>query len=114
SLPATGHLTWRQIDDPQRTRRKLVRAEGVYLHYDDGSRAIDASGGPICVGIGHGREEIIEAATAQMKNLSYGFEVPVVAELLRKLKDFTPADLNRTYICAGGSEAVEAAIRFTR
>ncbi len=114
ALPATGHLTWRQIDDPQRTRRRLVRAEGVYLYYDDGSKAIDASGGPICVGIGHGREEVVRAATAQMKELAYGFEVPVVGELLRKLKAFAPGDLNRTYICSGGSEAVEAAIRFTR
>ena len=27
------------------------------------------------------------------------------------MKTFTPGDLNRTYICSGGSEAVEAAIR---
>lgn len=114
SLPATGHLTWRQIDDPGRTRRKLVRSEGVYQYFDDGSRAIDASGGPVCVGIGHGREEVAQAAMAQMKNLSYGFEVPIVAEYLKKLRAFTPGDLNRTYICSGGSEAVEAAIRFTR
>jgi adenosylmethionine-8-amino-7-oxononanoate aminotransferase len=114
TLPATGHLTWRQIDDPDRTRRKLVRAEGVYLYYDDGSKAIDASGGPICVGIGHGRDEVVQAATAQMKELAYGFEVPVVGKLLKQLKAFAPGDLNRTYVCSGGSEAVEAAIRFTR
>lgn len=113
-LPATGHLTWRQIDDPRRTKRKLVRAEGIYLYYDDGSKAIDASGGPICVGIGHGREEVARAAAQQMKQLAYGFEVPIVAELLQKLKAFTPGDLNRAYLCSGGSEAVEAAIRFAR
>lgn len=114
TLPATGHLTWRQIDDPNRTKRKLVRAEGIYLYYDDGSKAIDASGGPICVGIGHGREEVARAAAEQMKQISYGFEVPIVGELLRRIREFTPGDLNRTYICSGGSEAVEAAIRFTR
>lgn len=114
TVPATGHLTWRQIDSEKPPKRKLIRAEGIYLHYDDGSRAIDASGGPICVGIGHGRKEVAEAAMEQMASLSYGFETPIVKDLLKTIARFTPGDLNRAYLCSGGSEAVEAAIRFAR
>lgn len=113
-ISATGHLTWRQIDRAEPARRMLVRAEGVYLYYDDGTRAIDASGGPIVVGIGHGRQEVAEAAYRQMKEFAYGFETEVVRQLFRRLKKFTPGDLNRIYPVSGGSEAVEAAIRFAR
>lgn len=113
-ISATGHLTWRQIDQVKPRRRSLVRSEGVYLHYDDGSRAIDASGGPIVIGIGHGRKEVVEAAHAQMSELAFGYETPIMIDFFRKLKKFTPGDLNRFYPVSGGSEAVEAAIRFAR
>jgi len=114
SIPPTGHLTWRQADQAEKTRRTLVRAEGVYLYYDDGTRHIDASGGPVAVGVGHGREEIARAAYDQMRQVAYGFEVDAVRRLFSMLRAFTPGDLNRFYPCSGGSEAVEAALRFAR
>lgn len=113
-IPATGHLTWRQIDFIEPPPRQLVRAEGAYLHYDDGTRDLDACGGPVCVAIGHGRREIAQVAAAQMERVAYGFDTPVVREFWDLLRRFTPGDLNRVYLCSGGSEAVEAAIRFSR
>lgn len=113
-MPATGHLTWTQIDRAGPPPKRLVRAEGARLYYDDGSSAIDASGGPVCVGIGHGRREVSEAVAAQMEKVSYGFDSEITERYAARLAAFTPGDLNRLYPCSGGSEAVEAAIRFAR
>ncbi len=113
-IPATGHLTWRQIDRAEKPRKMLVRAEGIRLYYDDGTTAIDASGGPICVAIGHGRKEIAKSVAEQMEKLSYGFDTPIIRKFQERIKRITPGDLNRVYPVAGGSEAVEAAIRFAR
>lgn len=110
-----GHMTWRRVDlHHERPERSLVRAEGCTLHYDDGTTALDASGGPVCVGVGHGRREVAEAVAAQMACVSYGFDAPVQREFRERLARHTPGDLNRVYPCSGGSEAVEAAIRFAR
>lgn len=38
----------------------------------DGNRLIDGSGGMWCVNVGHGREEIVEAVAALMRNLTSG------------------------------------------
>ncbi|MBI3736472.1 aspartate aminotransferase family protein, partial [Candidatus Sumerlaeota bacterium] len=113
-LPPTGHFTWRQIDDLAARRPMLVRAEGIRLYYGDGSSAIDASGGPVCVGVGHGRREVAAAVAAQMGKFSYGFDAPIIREFAKQLARITPGDLNRVYPCSGGSEAVENAIRFAR
>src|SRR4051812_41281520 len=114
TTPATGHLTWRNIDSPDPPEKYLVRAEGIYLYFSDGSRVIDASSGPICVNIGHGRAEVAEAVAAQMRKVSYGFQTEISRELAKKIAAVTPGDLNRVYPVSGGSEAVEAAIRFAR
>ena len=48
-----------------------VRGEGAYLYDSDGKRFIDALAGLWNVTAGHGRRELIEAATAQMSQLAY-------------------------------------------
>ena len=45
---------------------KIEKAEGIYLHDDQGNRIIDASGGAVVCSIGHGVAEIAEAAAKQM------------------------------------------------
>ncbi len=42
-----------------------VRAEGVWITDAQGKQYLDAGGGPICVNVGHGRREVVEAAAAQ-------------------------------------------------
>ena len=83
-------MTWQQVDQAERPGIRLVRAEGVYLYYSDGSRAIDASSGPICVGIGHGRTEVADACHRQMGQVSYGFDTEVRWKYMERLKAFTP------------------------
>ncbi len=113
-LPAVGHLTWTVIDQPERTNVQLVRGDGLYLEYSDGTRVMDASGGAVVVGIGHGREDVARVAYEQMKQIAYGYDTVAAKNLFSRLKRFTPGDLNRFYPCGGGGDAVEAAIRFAR
>jgi len=51
--------------------RIIDRADGVYLYDLAGRRIIDAMAGLWCVNLGYGREELIEAATEQMRRLPY-------------------------------------------
>lgn len=100
-----------------RSREGSVTAEsgeGVYLDYSDGSRVIDASGGPVVVSIGYGRTEVADAAYAQMLKMPFSYDTSVVRALFERLNAFTPPGMKRYYPLTGGSEAVEAAIRFAR
>ena len=95
----------------------ITKTEGVYLHTSSGHRIIDASGGPMAVSIGYGRQEIAEAAAAALRDVSY--VLPVFAteariELVKRIKKLLPEELRNVYFCSGGSEANEAAIKLAR
>jgi putrescine aminotransferase len=45
----------------------ITKTEGVYLQTSSGHRIIDASGGPMAVSIGYGRQEMAEAAAAALR-----------------------------------------------
>lgn len=95
----------------------ITKTEGVYLHTSSGHRIIDASGGPMAVTIGYGRQEVAEAAARVLRDVSY--VLPVFAseariELVKRIKKLLPEELRNVYFCSGGSEANEAAIKFAR
>lgn len=46
-----------------------VRAEGVYIWDESGRRLIDAAGGALVVGVGHGVREIADAIGEQARRL---------------------------------------------
>ena len=95
----------------------ITKTEGVYLHTSSGHRIIDASGGPMAVSIGYGRPEVADAAARVLREVSY--VIPVFAseariELVKRIKEKLPEELRNVYLCSGGSEANEAAIKFAR
>ena len=49
--------------------RLITEAKGVYLKNHEGNTQIDASSGLFCNPLGHGRMEIIDAITNQLKTL---------------------------------------------
>jgi len=53
--------------DFKESPRLIVEAKGVYLKNHQGQTQIDASSGLFCNPLGHGREEIINAITNQLK-----------------------------------------------
>jgi len=97
--------------------RLITEAKGVYLTNHQGKTQIDASSGLFCNPLGHGREEIINAITNQLKKLDYaqpfqqGFGGSF--ELATKIAKHTPGNLNRIFYTMCGSSAVETAIKIS-
>ena len=82
-----------------------------------GHELLDAFAGLWCVNVGYGQESVVQAATEQMRRLPYAtgyfdFTSEPAIRLAEKLVEITPASLTRVYLTLGGSEAVDAAVRF--
>ncbi len=87
-----------------------VRAEGVYIWDVDNKRYLDAMAGLWCVNVGYGRDEIVEAANRQMRELPYysgffGSATPPAVELAGKLAEITGHRFSRVLFANSGSEA---------
>jgi adenosylmethionine-8-amino-7-oxononanoate aminotransferase len=94
---------------------RVERAEGPYLFTDDGQKILDAASGAVVVNIGQGREEIAQLAAEQIRQLNYILPIwisPARERLVERLARWTPPGLNRFFFTSGGSESVEAALKF--
>lgn len=101
------------------TTRVMVKGKGLYLWDSDGRRYLDGMSGLWCTAVGYGREELIDAATNQMRELAYGSQYfntthNAVAELSDKLFSLLPKQYSRIAYCNSGSEANETLIRMVR
>jgi adenosylmethionine-8-amino-7-oxononanoate aminotransferase len=93
----------------------IERAEGAWLYTSDGRRILDAGAGAVVVNVGQGRREIAEVAARTIAKLDYIVPVwtsPERERLVERLSRWTPSGLTRFFFTSGGSEAVEAAIKF--
>ncbi len=101
--------------DFKKRPRLITSANGVYLKNHEGQTQIDASSGLFCNPLGHGRKEIIDAITNQLKTLDYaqpfqqGFGGSF--ELATRISKHTPGNLNKIFYTICGSTAVETAIK---
>ena len=95
----------------------MASAAGIYVTDLDGNRYIDGISGMYFRNAGHGRTEIAEAVYEQLKSVSmnvYSGATPVTIRLAAKLAQITPGSLSRTFLCSGGSEANETALKIAR
>ena len=96
----------------------IVRGEGAYVFDSNGRRYLDGLAGLFVSMVGHGRDEIAEAAARQSKELAYfplwSYAHPRAIELAERLANLAPGDLNRVFFTTGGSEAVESAWKLAR
>ena len=94
----------------------LNSSNGIYVEDADGNELIDGPGGMWCVNVGYGREEIIEAVSQQMRQLSYfspwSMAASTATEFSQRLAALAPGDLNNVFFTTGGSTAVDSALRF--
>lgn len=98
----------------------IERGDGVWVFDEDGERYLDASAALWYCNVGHGREELVDAATAQMKKLA-GYQVfDVLAnrpalELAEKLQALTPTGADSSvFFTSGGSDSVDSAGKIAR
>ena len=110
-----GNVFPRRLDKPLPVASK---ADGLWIVDSEGNRYLDASGGPILVNVGHGREEIARAVYDQILQCDYVhgtmFTTPAVENLAQALAAHAPPGIERFYFLSGGGEAVETAIKLAR
>ena len=99
--------------------RVIVRGEGPYVWDSDNNRILDGMAGLWCVNVGYGRDELVEAAARQMRELPYYnafFKTTSVAttRLAERIAALTPGPLNRMFFGSSGSDANDTAIRLVR
>jgi putrescine aminotransferase len=93
------------------------QGKGAIMQDVEGKEYIDCLGGYGVFSLGHANTEVIEAVYAQMQRLplsSKTFLNKPLADLCEKLASIAPGDLQYTFLCNSGTEAVEAAIKFAR
>jgi len=108
---------WEELETYGQNERTLIsRAEGVYVFDSEGNKLIDGPGGMWCVNVGHGRQEIADAAARQMSRMTYcspwALANAPAARLAERLSALAPGDLNNVFFTTGGSTAVDSALRF--
>jgi adenosylmethionine-8-amino-7-oxononanoate aminotransferase len=119
-----GHHMFHPMADPKDTVANpppiIARGDGAYVTDLDGRRMLDCQGGLWCVNAGYGRDEIIDAITAQLKELPYYNLFPGAANapairLAAKLCELTEHEgMARVLFSSGGSDATETAFKMAR
>ncbi len=99
--------------------RIITRAEGVYIYEADGHQILDGMSGLWCMNLGYGRQELVDAATAQMRELPFYnsfFQCthPPAIRLAELLAEVTQPHLNHAFFTGSGSEANDTVIRMVR
>src|SRR5712691_4158851 len=94
----------------------IDRAQGVFICDTRGKAYIDGMAGLWCTALGHGNEELIEAATRQMRRLSFahlfsGKSHDGAIELAEKLKEMAPVATSKVFFCNSGSEANDSQVK---
>ena len=99
----------------------FVGGRGIELQLGDGRTVIDGFSGLFNINVGHGRTEIADAVSAQMRKLAYypsfwDFGNEPATRLAEKIIGLLPKDrhLNHMLFHSGGSEANEANFKFAR
>lgn len=97
---------------------RVSHARGVEVFDVDGRRYLDASGGAVVVGIGHGVAEVVEAAAAQARQVAYVHGTAFTSEVLERyaaeLGEVLPVPDAHVYPVSGGSEAIETVLKMAR
>jgi putrescine aminotransferase len=99
--------------------RVITRADGVYIYDADGHQILDGMSGLWCVNLGYGREELVAAAAAQMRELPFYnsfFQCthPPAIRLAELLSEVTQPHLGHAFLTGSGSEANDTVIRMVR
>ena len=115
-LPAQAD--WAEIEKLGGSRI-ITHAEGCYIHDGDGHRILDGMAGLWCVNVGYGREELVEAAAAQMRELPFyntffKTATPPTVLLAQKIASLTQNRLPHIFFNASGSEANDTILRMVR
>ena len=99
--------------------RIITKAQGVHLWDSEGNKILDAMAGLWCVALGYGREELVQAASTQMRELPYYnlfFQTahPPALELAKAIAQLAPEGMNHVFFTGSGSEGNDTVLRMVR
>lgn len=103
---------WKSLDTP------VKRADGCTLEDFEGNEYLDLFSGISVTNSGRGNDAIVDAAKEQLDELVHGCTYlhphePAV-ELGEKISEITPGDLQKSFFCNSGTEAIEGSIKLAR
>jgi beta-alanine--pyruvate transaminase len=111
-MPFTGNRQFKA------NPRLMASAKGAYYTDVDGREIFDGLSGLWTCGLGHGRDEITAAVSAQIAKLDYspGFQYGHEAsfELANKVVELTPPELDHVFFTDSGSETIDTALKMAR
>lgn len=94
----------------------VERGQGVFIYDTQGNEYIEGMSGLWCAGLGFGDQEMVEAATEQLKTLPYyhlfaarGTEPAI--ELAEMLKELAPVPISKVFFTSSGSEANDTQVK---
>ncbi|MFZ1651761.1 MAG: aspartate aminotransferase family protein [Candidatus Nanopelagicales bacterium] len=96
----------------------IVKGDGARIWDDKGREYLDGLSGLFTVQVGHGRDELAEAAAKQAKELAFfpiwSYATPPAIDLAERLAHNAPGDINRMFFSSGGGESVESAWKLAK
>ncbi len=103
---------WKSLDVP------IKEAHGCYVEDYDGNEYLDIFSGISVTNAGHGNDAMVDAAHEQLDEFIHGCSYlhpnAPVASLAETLAEVTPGNLQKSFFCNSGTEAVEGAIKLAR
>lgn len=113
---------WHPFSDMAAVREHefvVDHAEGVWVHDEAGRRYLDGCASLWYCNVGHGRPELVEAATAQMAKLeAYSCFADIAnrpaLELADRLAALAPVDDAKVFFGSGGADAIDTAVKLAR
>jgi putrescine aminotransferase len=94
-----------------------MRAEGMYVYDHTGRAYLDFLGGYGTFALGHRHPRVVEAVKAQLDKMPLSSKVffcTLVADFCEALAKVLPGDLQYSFLCNSGTEAVEGALKIAR
>ena len=96
---------------------EIDRGEGVTLYDTNGTEYLDFGASYACTPVGHCHPEVVEATTDQVERLMYvqaSYPNAPRTALYERLAEVAPGDIDNVWLCNSGTEANEAALKFSR
>lgn len=110
-------IDWEELAEKEGLK-VFVSGDNCTLTDVHGEKFLDGLAGLFLVNVGHGRREIGDAMAKQAGQLAYtastNYANCASVLLAETLASLTPGDLDRIFLCSGGSEAVESALKIAR
>ena len=97
----------------------IERGDGVYVYDNHGKQYLEGLASLWCTSLGYGNEEVIEAATQQMRNLTYshmfgGKTHPAAMALADTLAEMVPVPGAQVFFGNSGSDANDSLVKMLR